>query len=165
LRTRCAALLACYAYTAADTGRLFQSLSLLLTVPWGQWIHSPFLHYGDNPIDLLVDREQKVEDDLPPSSHLGYYCHRGDLEVCWQATLELLPGEHLAKASLDLILDVFDEESNQLRGLGRGMRAAFNRCLNHTPISIQATINGGALLPLPKGGREWVYLSQRLELH
>jgi hypothetical protein len=43
---------------------------------------------------------------------LGDYRHGGDLEVCWQATLEFLPGEHPAKAGLDLILDVFCEEGN-----------------------------------------------------
>jgi hypothetical protein len=67
---------------------------------------------------------------------MGDYRHGGDLEVCWQATLEFLPGEDPEKAGLDLITDVFGKEGDQFGGPGRWMRAAFNRCLNYTPIPI-----------------------------
>jgi hypothetical protein len=60
-------------------------------------------------VDVLINREQKVEDDSSLSSHLGNYRHKGDLEVSRQVLVQVFPEENPAEAGLDLVLDVLGE--------------------------------------------------------
>ncbi len=156
----------CVMHVLQQTREYFSNL--LHRLRWccqdGAIIHALLCH-SNHPIDLLVYREQQVKDYLPSSSGLRNHRYWGDLEVCWQTPLEVIPQEHPAKTGLDLIFDVFNKEGNRLGRSGHGMRAAVNRCLNYTPLPIWATVHGDALLPFPKDGRERVHLSQRLRLY
>jgi hypothetical protein len=64
------------------------------------------LSNGDNTVEVLVDWEQEVKDDATVSIDLLDNCYRRDFQIRWAHLDDVIPEEHAAETSFDLVLDI-----------------------------------------------------------